>query len=99
MEEKQDSCPRRKAPPPRWTDPAPVKAAPPTARNREVAELKEEHERRKNEREALRQQVEQDRQVFFFYLAKRKSSTDRERIKEEMSREILKHGVGEKHQE
>ena len=36
---KEDGPSRRKAPPPRWTAPAPVTAAPLMARNREVEEL------------------------------------------------------------
>ena len=44
--------------------PALVKAAPPTARNREVEELKEECEIIESEREARSQQVERDREFF-----------------------------------
>ena len=56
--DEEDAGPRRKMPPPRWTDPA--NAAPPSVLNREVEELKEERERIKSETEPLRQQDEQD---------------------------------------
>ena len=72
---KGDGFPRWKVPPPRWTDPVLVKAAPLTTRNMEVEELKRENQRTRNEREALMQQVEQNRA----------------KIQEEMWRAKMKH--------